>query len=100
MEIFKKLGPRCILVEQKGKLLGVVTVKDVLRYQAKVEHESGSKDDTYELAAQERIWDFILGVVAFVKSKLKRSSPRLSTAEEDQRVIQNATARNFELDDR
>lgn len=100
MEIFKKLGPRCILVEQKGRLLGVVTVKDVLKYQAKVEHGSSPKDDTGELAAQEKIWDFILGVIAFAKSKVRRSALRLSAAEEDRRVTGNAVTRNFEMGDR
>ncbi|KZS98475.1 Cl-channel protein [Sistotremastrum niveocremeum HHB9708] len=32
MQIFKRLGPRIILVEQYGKLQGLVTVKDVLRF--------------------------------------------------------------------
>ncbi|EAU91049.2 voltage-gated chloride channel [Coprinopsis cinerea okayama7 len=32
MQIFKRMGPRVILVEDKGMLCGLVTVKDVLRY--------------------------------------------------------------------
>ncbi|KAH6914393.1 voltage-gated chloride channel [Coprinopsis sp. MPI-PUGE-AT-0042] len=32
MQIFKRLGPRVILVEDRGMLCGLVTVKDVLRY--------------------------------------------------------------------
>ncbi|KAJ6147531.1 Cystathionine beta-synthase core [Penicillium chrysogenum] len=39
MEIFKKMGPRVILVEHRGKLTGLVTVKDCLKYQFKVEAE-------------------------------------------------------------
>ncbi|THH05633.1 hypothetical protein EW145_g4647 [Phellinidium pouzarii] len=31
MQLFKRMGPRVILVEQHGKLVGLVTVKDVLR---------------------------------------------------------------------
>jgi chloride channel 3/4/5 len=34
MDVFKRLGPRMVLVEQEGKLVGLVTRKDVL----KVEH--------------------------------------------------------------
>lgn len=37
MEIFKKMGPRVILVEHRGRLAGLVTVKDCLKYQFKVE---------------------------------------------------------------
>ncbi|KAJ2917751.1 hypothetical protein MD484_g2651, partial [Candolleomyces efflorescens] len=32
MQIFKRMGPRVILVEQRGVLCGLVTIKDVLRY--------------------------------------------------------------------
>ncbi|KAF5325699.1 hypothetical protein D9611_000355 [Ephemerocybe angulata] len=32
MQIFKRMGPRVILVEEHGVLSGLVTVKDVLRY--------------------------------------------------------------------
>lgn len=39
MEIFKKMGPRVILVEHRGRLTGLVTVKDCLKYQFKVEAE-------------------------------------------------------------
>lgn len=39
MEIFKKMGPRVILVERHGKLTGLVTVKDCLKYQFKVEKQ-------------------------------------------------------------
>ena len=37
MEIFKKLGPRVVLVEYKGHLAGLVTVKDCLKFQFKAE---------------------------------------------------------------
>ncbi|OJD19363.1 hypothetical protein AJ78_00633 [Emergomyces pasteurianus Ep9510] len=37
MEIFKKMGPRVILVEHRGRLSGLVTIKDCLKYQFKVE---------------------------------------------------------------
>ncbi|KAJ3555645.1 hypothetical protein NM688_g2466 [Phlebia brevispora] len=32
MQLFKRMGPRVILVEDHGALVGLVTVKDVLRY--------------------------------------------------------------------
>jgi chloride channel 3/4/5 len=40
MELFKKMGPRIILVEYHGKLTGLVTVKDCLKYQFSA-HASG-----------------------------------------------------------
>ena len=47
MEIFKKMGPRVILVELKGRLAGLITVKDCLKYQFKVEAlERGGTGDT------------------------------------------------------
>lgn len=78
MEIFKKMGPRVILVEHRGRLTGLVTVKDCLKYQFKVEaeeqalaaatnadsalggnlHGNGRNGDTLE----ERVWNFILRI--------------------------------------
>jgi chloride channel 3/4/5 len=37
MELFKKMGPRVILIEYRGRLTGLVTIKDCLKYQFKVE---------------------------------------------------------------
>ncbi|KAJ9118570.1 hypothetical protein QFC22_003790 [Naganishia vaughanmartiniae] len=38
MQMFRRMGPRVILVVKEGKLLGLVTVKDVLKHEAAVEH--------------------------------------------------------------
>ncbi|KAG2225200.1 hypothetical protein INT45_009529 [Circinella minor] len=38
MDMFKQLGPRVILLERRGRLVGLVTVKDVLKYMAHVEN--------------------------------------------------------------
>jgi chloride channel 3/4/5 len=57
MELFKKMGPRVILIEHRGKLTGLVTVKDCLKYQFKVEaHENPKDDDSALEERQERIW--------------------------------------------
>ncbi|KAF7724004.1 glycerol ethanol, ferric requiring protein [Apophysomyces ossiformis] len=37
MDMFKQLGPRVVLLEHRGKLVGLVTVKDVLKYMAHME---------------------------------------------------------------
>jgi chloride channel 3/4/5 len=41
MELFKKMGPRVILIEYRGRLTGLVTIKDCLKYQFKVEAGGG-----------------------------------------------------------
>jgi chloride channel 3/4/5 len=53
MEFFKKMGPRVILVEHRGQLTGLVTVKDCLKYQFKVEAQEHSRDDSGGEARQE-----------------------------------------------
>lgn len=40
MELFKKMGPRVILVDHHGRLEGLITVKDCLKYQFKVEAQA------------------------------------------------------------
>ncbi|RMZ92470.1 hypothetical protein DV736_g278, partial [Chaetothyriales sp. CBS 134916] len=57
MELFKKMGPRVILVEHHGQFVGLVTVKDCLKYQFKaeaLEHATGNAD---EPNGHERIWE-------------------------------------------
>jgi len=61
MEMFKKLGPRVVLVELRGKVCGLVTVKDVLKYQFKVENEEKGRTERYT-GTEERVWGFIEGV--------------------------------------
>ena len=64
MEMFKKLGPRVVLVELRGKVCGLVTVKDVLRYQFKVESEEHPRraEEAREERIEERVWGWIEGV--------------------------------------
>ncbi|KAG9101548.1 glycerol ethanol, ferric requiring protein [Ceratobasidium sp. 370] len=38
MDLFKRMGPRVILVEYHGSLAGLITVKDVLRFIVSTEH--------------------------------------------------------------
>jgi len=49
MDLFKKMGPRVILIEYAGKLVGLITVKDVLKYIARKEAEEGKNGVTMEL---------------------------------------------------
>src|SRR5436190_11601022 len=80
MEIFKKMGPRVILAEHRGRLSGLIPVKDCLKYQFKVEAqehavamatttgggqgEPGSSNGGIdEGLAEQKLWDFIQWVV-------------------------------------
>ena len=57
MELFKKMGPRVILVEHRGRLAGLVTVKDCLKFQFKVEAHETTRDDSALDQRQEKLWD-------------------------------------------
>jgi chloride channel 3/4/5 len=74
MELFKKMGPRVILVEQRGKLMGLVTVKDCLKYQFKVEAQENAttangpaatgtsghgENDGAVATLEEKVWSFL-----------------------------------------
>lgn len=59
MELFRKIGPRVILIEYHGKLTGLVTVKDCLKYQFKVEASENPRDDRHIVESQERLWGVI-----------------------------------------
>ncbi|BGP34275.1 glycerol ethanol, ferric requiring protein [Rhodotorula toruloides] len=43
MQLFRRMGPRVILVERLGELIGLVSVKDCLRYT--IAHEAGHDHD-------------------------------------------------------
>lgn len=59
MELFKKMGPRVILIDYRGRLAGLVTVKDCLKYQFKVEAHETNRDDARLDERQEKLWDFM-----------------------------------------
>ena len=64
MELFKKMGPRVILIEYRGRLTGLVTVKDCLKYQFKVE-ASGQHSSTGE-EGMERAYGLLGRLVVWV----------------------------------
>ncbi|KAK4544333.1 hypothetical protein LTR36_004224 [Oleoguttula mirabilis] len=74
MELFKKLGPRVILVEHRGRLTGLVTIKDCLKYQFLVEAHENPKDDSVLRAGQERLWVVIRRVAGWVRDHIGRYS--------------------------
>ncbi|KAL9597316.1 MAG: hypothetical protein Q9219_005240 [cf. Caloplaca sp. 3 TL-2023] len=70
MELFKKMGPRVILVEYRGRLAGLVTVKDCLKYQFKVEaQETSTHDPSFDIR-QEKLWGLISRVADWLADKV------------------------------
>ncbi|KAL1643754.1 glycerol ethanol, ferric requiring protein [Diplodia intermedia] len=80
MELFKKMGPRVILVEYRGRLTGLITIKDCLKYQFKVEAQENPRDESAMEERGERLWTVIRGVAEFigVKIGLGKGKVRLS----------------------
>jgi len=70
MELFRKIGPRVILIEYHGRLTGLVTVKDCLKYQFKVEHSENPKDDSKLAESQERLWGVLKRLAWWVSDKV------------------------------
>lgn len=66
VEIFQKLGPRVVLISHFGKLEGLITRKDVLRFQFRVEHDTNMRDETLVAQAMavseldKQVWEFIV----------------------------------------
>jgi chloride channel 3/4/5 len=85
MELFRKIGPRVILIEYHGKLTGLVTVKDCLRYQFKVEAAENPKDDHRIHEGQEQLWGVLRRAGNWVSghiSTVSRGRIRLSSDED------------------
>lgn len=60
LDMFVKLGPRHILVEEEGLLVGMITRKDVLRYEYSLQalHEI-ENDQVYQDQFDDKIWQFM-----------------------------------------
>ncbi|KAG0182210.1 glycerol ethanol, ferric requiring protein [Apophysomyces sp. BC1034] len=63
MDMFKQLGPRVVLLEHRGKLVGLITVKDVLKYMAHMEmngedtsRRNGNSDQGSECVGRVLSW--------------------------------------------
>ena len=74
MELFKKMGPRVILIEYRGRLAGLVTVKDCLKYQFRVEAQESSRDDPVLNERQERLWDIMNQVADWLADRVNSLS--------------------------
>jgi chloride channel 3/4/5 len=102
MELFKKLGPRVVLVEHRGRLTGLVTVKDCLKYQLHAEAHENPRDDAGVKDKQERLWVAMKRVSAWLSNSLGRmSGGRLSLGHNDNsREPRYHGQGEVELDDR
>lgn len=74
MELFRKIGPRVILVEYHGKLTGLVTAKDCLKYQFKVEAAENPKDDHRINEGQEQLWNVMRRAGGWVGAKVSSAT--------------------------
>lgn len=74
MELFKKMGPRVVICEYRGKVVGLVTVKDCLKYQFQVEaaehprQEGAGPGEGFEERGA-KIWDAMNKVGNWVGAK-------------------------------
>lgn len=94
MELFRKIGPRVILIEYHGKLMGLVTVKDCLKYQFKVEASENPRDDSRLLESQERLWGVIKRGAGWVGERVNyvsRGRIRIGSSEQSRDPQRNAT---------
>ena len=74
IELFRKIGPRVILIEYHGRLTGLVTVKDCLKYQIKVEHAGDPRDDHRINEGQEQLWGIIRAASSWIASQISSIS--------------------------
>jgi len=74
MELFRKIGPRVILIEYHGRLTGLVTVKDCLKYQFKVEAAENPRDDHGVEEGHERMWSLMTRAAGWVSDKVSSAS--------------------------
>jgi chloride channel 3/4/5 len=116
MELFKKMGPRVVLIEYRGRLTGLVTVKDCLKYQFKVEAHDHPQTVPGLDERQEKLWGVIRTAAGWVDSGLSNlrrrtgfggggqgvrlESPALTRGEERERFVVGDEDAEVELEDR
>lgn len=114
MELFKKMGPRVILVEHLGHLQGLITVKDCLRYQVKAQalehssHHTGPTNNYMANRREEYAWTLIKSAAQWLADRINnlsrgrlRLSPRIATASDPtwSRLSGNEPAHNYQFED-
>jgi chloride channel 3/4/5 len=102
MELFRKIGPRVILIEYHGKLTGLVTVKDCLKYQFKVEASENPRDDRHLVEGQERLWGVLKKGAIWVSDQVNhvsRGKIRLGNSQNELRSSPRAAGGAFAVMD-
>src|SRR3569833_2277884 len=74
MELFRKIGPRVVLIEYHGRLSGLVTVKECLKYQFKVGAAENPRDDHQLVEGQEKVWGLMRRAAGWVSDKVHSAS--------------------------
>lgn len=84
MDLFKALGPHTILVEYRGRLVGMITVKDILKFEA-MHHAEGlhevrrkRKKEVNEF--DEWTWEHLTSVITWLKERGEQLLQRLMTS--------------------
>ena len=102
MELFRKIGPRVILIEYHGKMTGLVTVKDCLKYQFKVEASENPRDDRHLVESQEMLWGVLKQGATWISdqvSHVSRGKIRLGGSQDELRSSPRTAAGAFALMD-
>ncbi|KAK3938790.1 chloride channel [Diplogelasinospora grovesii] len=104
MELFRKIGPRVILIEYRGQLTGLVTVKDCLKYQFKVEaaenphhnnNNNADRNNDNQTNQEEKLWSVIRRVGDWVSDKVSNASGgRIQLRNSMDRPSESTTSRN------
>lgn len=96
MELFSKMGPRVIVIEYRGKLVGLVTVKDCLKYQFKVEaHENPHSAGTVD-AREDKLWNMIKTVAGWVNGGYVGARKRMGLGGQQQIRLESPVAARTE----
>jgi chloride channel 3/4/5 len=96
MELFKKMGPRVILIEYRGRLTGLVTVKDCLKYQFKVEAGHAGAGQGGDEQGMERLFGWLKGVAGWGDGIVRKVTGRGGEV----RLGTRRTGREVELESR
>ncbi|KAI0466820.1 voltage gated chloride channel [Xylaria cf. heliscus] len=90
MDMFRKIGPRVILIEHHGKLTGLVTVKDCLKYQFKVEAAENPREEREMAKGHEKLYQVIENIAGWFSGKVADVSGgriRLGTGGEETNAL-------------
>ncbi|CAI6271246.1 unnamed protein product [Periconia digitata] len=93
MELFSKMGPRVILIEYRGKLVGLVTVKDCLKYQFKVEALENPQTSGTVDAREDKLWNMIKTVAGWVNGGYMKARKRVGLGGQEIRLDSPVAAR-------